>query len=160
MAWAVITHREKLFTNSSKNRVGKILSVKMIILGTIPVYALAQLLLVTPGTVKHFPNERVSVGFSSSCASSQYNGISEETFLPRVPLHFLPFSVLSICFTNLSEITRILLCFLCGFLFQIVVFSGKMLKSDPWRQWFQNGFSLTCRRSKNLVPSSSLRATF
>lgn len=32
MAWAVITHSEKQFTNSSKNSIGKILSVKMIIL--------------------------------------------------------------------------------------------------------------------------------
>lgn len=42
MVCAVITHSEKQFTNSSKKSIGKTLSVKMIILCIISIYALAH----------------------------------------------------------------------------------------------------------------------
>lgn len=72
MAWAVITHREKQFTNSSKNSMGKILSGKIIILCIISIYALSHYsyFLLTLETVKNFPNMYILVGFSTVCVSS------------------------------------------------------------------------------------------
>lgn len=129
MAWAVITHSEKQFTNSSKNSIGKILSVKMIILRIISIYALAHYsyFLVTLGTVKHFPNVHTSVRFFTICVSSWYNGISEETVLACVPLHFLSFSVLNICLINLFQI-EILLWFCCGGFFPNIC----VLRKGAW----------------------------
>lgn len=113
MAWAVITHSEKQFTNSSKNSIGKILSVKMIILCIISIYALAHYshFLLTLGTVKHFPNVRILVGYSTACVTSWYNGISEEMVLTCIPLHFLGFSVFNTCFESLFDIIQIFLYF-------------------------------------------------
>lgn len=88
----------------------------MIILGIISIYALAHYsyFLLILGTVKHFPNVHISVGFSTICVSSRHNGISEEMVLACVPLHFLAFSVLNICFSNLFEIIQILMVLVWG----------------------------------------------
>lgn len=108
MAWAVITHKEKQFTNSSKNSMGKILSGKMIILCIISIYALSHYsyFLLTLETVKHFPNIYI-LGFSTVCVSNWYNEISEDKVLTCIQLLFLGFPVFNTSFKSLYFIIQI-----------------------------------------------------
>lgn len=121
----IITHSEKQFTNSSKNSIGKILSVKMIVLCIISIYALSHYssFLLTLGTVKHFPNVHILLGFSTSCVSSWYNGISEEMVLTCIPLLFLGFPVFNTFFKSFFDIIQIFLYFWRWDIFTIFDFS-------------------------------------
>lgn len=144
MAWTVITHSEKQFTNSSKNSIGKILSVKIIILCIISIYALSHYsyFLLTLETVKHFPNVHILLGFSTSCVSRWYHGISEEMVLTCIPLLLLGFPVCNTCFKSLFDIIQIFLYFWGWDIFTIFVFSGKVLKSETRRKKKSEYFSL------------------